>query len=367
MEFEGDILNSFARGTVGNVLGATVPTGSTDLIAAALGESIGGILGATCGVLVGMIGGGGDRKTNPLVAEAIADSDFFIANSASMPLLRAVGLPAEVASVVGVLVASVPSQLVKALSRENVRRLEENTLMEQLVLEEEEKERARNPLWMSFTKFLKNEPEVVEVVEPAPMPMPVKMDNIDLVEVFSDCTRWLAYDVLKTDFGGTLIWNGLLLDSSITGAIFGLMAAVSSQLYADVLYAVFRYGPTARQTQVFERSNIDWAAVYASRAVSTAALFGIYEFSQGPISRWIQGTLAGGVDGCVGSKNFDACIQTYINTNAPGPSAEAQFRALVVNLTIVVQRLQDIAVDTSLDDFKALGQSWLMALYGHAM
>jgi len=123
------------------------------------------------------------------------------------------------------------------------------------------------------------------------------MEPIEFVEVFSDCTRWLAYDVFQTDFGGTLLCNGLLLEPSLTGAIFGLVAAASSQLTADVLYAVYRYGPTAHQTQVFGQTHIDWAAVYATRAVSSAALFGVYEFSEDPISCWIQGTLVSGVYG----------------------------------------------------------------------
>jgi len=361
---ELDSFDSVARGAVTNVMSATVPTGSTDLIAAALGESIGGILGATCGVLVSMIGGKKGMKKNPLVAEAIADSDFFIANSASTPLLEAFGLPPALASVIGVVVASVPSQLVKAASRENERRLEEKTLMEQLLEEKRLEEEARNPFFKTFNRFFTSE-QTSQPQNISPKDMePAERSIIDLVEVFSDCTRWLAYDVLKTDFGATLMWNGLMLDSSLTGAFFGLLAAISSQVYADVLYAVFRYGPEERQKQVFARSNIDWLSVYASRAVSTAALFGVYEFSQGPISRYIQGTLAGGVDGCVGSKSFDLCLQTYIDTNAPGPSTEAQFRALVVNLSIVYQRLQDIAVDTSLDDFKALFHTWLVTAQG---
>lgn len=359
---ETDVFDTVARDTATNILGAAAPTSSTDLVAAALGESIGGILGATCGALVTMIGGQKGGKANPLVVEAIADSDFFIANSASMPLLRAAGVPPAIASIVGVVVASIPSQLVKASSQENERRMEEKLLMEKLLAEEKVKEEARNPF---FKQFLKSgEPKISDTVDQKDLEV-VKGGKLDLVEVFSDCTRWLAYDVLKTDFGETLMWNGLLLDTSLTGALFGLVAAISSQLYADLFYGVFKYGPEERQKKLSARSQLDWLAVYASRGVSTAALFGVYEFSQGPIAQAIQGTLAGGVDGCVGSSAFEACMQTYINTNAPGPSAEAQFRALVINLSIVYQRLQDIAGDTSLDDFKTLANEWFVSISGY--
>ena len=137
--------------------------------------------------------------------------------------------------------------------------------------------------------------------------------------------------------------DGLPLEAGVSGALFGILAAVSSQFYADILYGKFQYGPIEKQEAVFSRSVLDWVKVYASRAASSAALFGIYEESQSPIGRWIQGTLAGGVDGCIGSKEFDICLQTYIDTNAPGPSSEAQVRALVTNLVMVGQRLQDIA------------------------
>jgi len=365
---EIDMFDTVARGTVENVLYSSVPSSSTDLLAAALGESIGGVLGATCGVIVGMITGGGKKgmNTNPRVVEAIADGDFFIANSASMPLLAAVGLPPALASILGVIVASIPSQLVKASSKENERRIEEKTLMAQLLAEEEERlSEEDKSFFKSF--FARDKTDRKRSIELEDTKNLIEMEpgerenTIDLVEAFSDCTRWLAYDVLKTDFGGTLMWNGLLLDNSLTGAIFGLSASISSQLYADILYGVFRYGPEARQKQLFSRTKLDWLSMYSSRAFSTAVLFGVYEFSQGPISRYIQGTLAGGVDGCVGSAKFEACMQTYIDTNAPGPTAEAQFRALVINLSIVYQRLQDIAVDTSLDDFKALAHTWAVS------
>lgn len=158
---------------------------------------------------------------------------------------------------------------------------------------------------------------------------------------------------------GTLDWNGETLDLATTGALLGLFAGVSSRLYADILYGWFHYGPTIKQQEVRERTNPEWLSLYFSCAASSAALFGFYELSQRPISRWIQGTLAGGADGCIGSSSFDLCLQTYIDQNAPGPSSDAQFRALITNLYMVAQRINDVAMDTTtIDDVSALVRAW---------
>ncbi len=164
--------------------------------------------------------------------------------------------------------------------------------------------------------------------------------------------------VLQREFAGTLQWNNEFMDPAMTGAILGMLAAVSSRFYADVLYGRFSYGPNYKQEEVRSRTYEDWLSLYFTTAASAATLFGCYELSKGPIFRWIQGTLAGGVEGCIGSSSFDACLQTYIDQNAPGPSPEAQFRALATNLNMLGQRLQDIAVDTTFDDFVALGRAW---------
>jgi hypothetical protein len=163
----------------------------------------------------------------------------------------------------------------------------------------------------------------------------------------------------------TQLWSGQLsptninaFESSIVYALLGSLAAVSSRWYADVLYGRFCYGPVEKQKEVRRRSEAEWFSLYSSTAASAAVLFGCYEFFQLPIGFWIQGTLAGGVEGCVGSNSFDVCLQTYIDTNSPGPTSEAQIRALVTNLYAVWVRLQDIAVDTSADDIRALVRAY---------
>jgi hypothetical protein len=164
---------------------------------------------------------------------------------------------------------------------------------------------------------------------------------------------------------GSLEWNGEPLDLATTGALLGLFAGVSSRLYADILYGWFQYGPIGKQQEVRKRTNPEWLSLYFSCAASSAALFGFYELSQRPISRWIQGTLAGGADGCIGSTSFDLCLQTYIDQNAPGPSSDAQLRALITNLYMVGQRIQDVALDTTADDISALVRAWSVALISY--
>ena len=178
--------------------------------------------------------------------------------------------------------------------------------------------------------------------------------------------------MLKTEYGETVLsqlWmvgNQISvinpLQSAITFALLGSLAAVSARWYADVLYGRFCYGPIEKQREVRSRNAAEWFSIYSSTAASAAALFGCYEFFQLPIGRYIQGTLSGGVEGCVGSSKFDACMQTFIDTNSPGPTAEAQLRALVTNLYAVYIRLQDIAGDTTTDDMSALIRAWTVSL-----
>jgi len=178
----------------------------------------------------------------------------------------------------------------------------------------------------------------------------------------------LCISVLKTEYGEialSQLWNVHNtrieinpIESSVAYAVLGTLAAVSSRWYADVLYGKFCYGPQEKQKEVRTRTAAEWFSLYSSTAASSFALFGCYEFFQLPIGRYIQGTLAGGVEGCVGSLSFDSCLQTYIDTNSPGPTAEAQLRALLTNLYAVWIRLQDIAVDTSADDVSALVRAW---------
>jgi hypothetical protein len=350
---------------VSNVIDAAMPSSSTDLVAGAIGESVGGSCGAAATVLLTSLMNVSSNSTKTVtkseVTNAIADSDFFIVSSASLPLLTAVGLPPALASIGSVVFAAIPSQFVKLGQRQKERQLEEDTVLRELLDEEQLLQKRRRPTLRFPSPFRREKKPKSGVLEDL-SPVTTETTILDQVDIFADVTRWLEYKVLKTDFAGTIVLNGIILDPGQTGAVLGIFAAVSSQFYADVLYGrLFEYGPKSKQREVASRSTSEWIKVYASKAASSAALFGVYEKSQIPISRWIQGTLAGGVDGCIGSESFDICLQTYIDSNSPGPSPEAQARALLTNLMMLGQRLEDIAGDTTWDDMNSLLGAWAVS------
>ena len=164
--------------------------------------------------------------------------------------------------------------------------------------------------------------------------------------------------VLITEFADRSALQLNPFANGINGAVLGAIAGVSSQLYADILYGQFGTGPKSKQVEVRTRPISRWLLLYVETAATAASLFGIYELSQKPIGRYIQATLSGGVESCVGSNDFEACIETFLLDNAPGPSPEAQLRALAVNLNMVAVRLQDIAGDTTYDDIVVLVRAW---------
>ena len=371
-EGRAQAVDQVAKVAVSNVVDAALPSSSTDLVAAAVGESFGGIIGAATTLTVTSFLKPFDDEHDtdtehkipssqkPMITQAIADSDFFIANSASLPLLQAVGLPPGVASVGSVIFAAIPSQLVKIGAQRKQRLLEEEMELERLLAEEMEAERKKNWGNSFFGRITSIAGNKESVVNPTELVV-VEQNEIDTVEIFCDVTRWLEYSALQSNLGATMTWNGMPMDGFVGGVVFGIIAAISSQLYADFLYGAVQFGPKQKRDNLMSRTVLGWISLYSSRALNSATLFGFYEFSQGPISRLIQGTLAGGVDGCVGSESFDACLQTYIDTNSPGPSPEAQLRALITNVAMVGQRIQDVAADTSAEEMKALVGAWYVS------
>lgn len=105
------------------------------------------------------------------------------------------------------------------------------------------------------------------------------------------------------------------------------------------------FGNPEKREKTINRSLDGWASVYATKCLSTATLFGVYEGVRAPIARLLSQLLSGGVGGCVGSNDFDLCMETYLVDNPPSASLRADIRASVV------------AVINSLDSF-----SWLLPL-----
>lgn len=90
-------------------------------------------------------------------------------------------------------------------------------------------------------------------------------------------------------------------------------------------------------------------------------MFGVYELSRSPIRKVIMGFLADGVDGCVGSNDFNFCLETYMSENPPGADTEAQVRSFITALVGLADRI-GVFGDFDLDDF----ESWIsIALAAH--
>jgi hypothetical protein len=123
------------------------------------------------------------------------------------------------------------------------------------------------------------------------------------------------------------------------------MAAFSSQLYTDVLYLYSDFGNPMKREMTLNRSLEGWASIYVTKCINAATLFGVYEAVRGPTSRLLSQLVSGGVGGCVGSNDFDLCMQTYLIDNPPAASMQAEFRASIVSMM------------NSLDSF-----SWLLPL-----
>lgn len=199
----------------------TVPTTSTEVVAVTLGESIGGVIGAIFSVAINFVLRGGkandgsskssgsgrnDKSKKSLLSQGLADSDYFIANSASNSLLEAAGVPETVAKYSSVFIAAVPSQLVKVMPRLTQRE------MPLLVPDEQQQRSTTKPnaiqrFWKkSKNKKIENSKKIVPVAVAAATAAEAASSTtsltteaaavsaIDFVEVFADVTRWLEYE-----------------------------------------------------------------------------------------------------------------------------------------------------------------------------
>jgi hypothetical protein len=330
-----------------NVYGAVMPEDANDLVAIALGEGIGAVIGATATAIVTAIVTGFIRvlrmnsvNTQPnvlslassedIVSEAVADTEYFWTRAGLVPLLRSLGVSPAIARLTSVTLATVPYEVVKWQAKKEKERQAEDTLMDELLLAQQQKEQRQ--LWGGTARPTWVDPLKLESIERRP--------TIDVPEILSDVIKWLEYDVLKTDFGGQLIMDGKVLGSGPESAVFGFVIALSSQLYLDIIYCYTDYGPSQVTKETRKRSAADWFYLYINRCLGTATLFGVYESVSLPVSIALQGLLAGAVDGCVGSQDFNICLATFMADNPPQASPEAQFRALVIALVSLFDRVQ---------------------------
>ena len=171
--------------------------------------------------------------------------------------------------------------------------------------------------------------------------------QLDWVEIFADVVKWLQFDVLYTDFGnGQLLGSATIFRSFVAEsmlsqeqyislligsecAIFGIITALTSQIYSDVLYKYFKLGAVAKQESIQSRSALDWFTIYFSKIIYCAVLFGTYGALKDPTESIVMAVGSGGLDNCYGSMNYQYCVDTFVTNNPVGPTPEAQFRALV--------------------------------------
>uniref|UniRef100_A0A7S1Z2J1 Uncharacterized protein n=1 Tax=Trieres chinensis TaxID=1514140 RepID=A0A7S1Z2J1_TRICV len=370
------------------IVSTLVPQSATDVFAVALGEGIAGVIGAIStwgiGLLlrlrtdanaaavaatnavdeamkigVGQTFGsnlltrasqpnvGGNKMFDGLLSEAIADGDYFLTRAAAIPLLESVGIPRFAATLASVALATIPYELIKITNQQRKMREEEDRLFDEL-LGKQKKEEAKRLPWLAngrrkdkkMKSFLPTETISLDVTSSPGNWTTISSpaNEVDFVQIFADVTKWLEYDVLTNDFSGVLTFRGQVLDSGVESAVFGFLAVMSSQLYADNLYLYSDYGTKEATNEARNRKPETWASLYSTKCLNGAALFGVYETVRLPISKFIQTLLTGGVDGCIGSGDYELCVETYLVDNPTGESVEAEFRALFAAFVSVITR-----------------------------
>jgi hypothetical protein len=249
----------------GNVLDAMLPLTATDLLSVTLGEALAGAIGAAATFVVSSTWNRKKTVQSTPGKSVVADGDFFLASAAAFPLIQALGVPPVVSSIMTTLFASVPYELVKVGSRRRQQRLMEDNLLQQLL--DEQRKRDDSGMFRFVPRPLLGSASATKAVSLETLvPVGEASDNkLDFVEVFSDLVRWLEYGILMTDFGGRLS-----LLPGLESAVYGTLATLSSQVYADVLYAVFGFGGEQKRESVRSRTPSEWSALYLSQTLYAA-------------------------------------------------------------------------------------------------
>jgi len=314
-----------------------------------------------------------ERRTmvKGLVTEAVADSDYFLTKSAARNLFFAIGIPPAVAELASVLLATVPYEFVKLSAKQRQLRQEEDRLMDALLLEKQGTQRdqsktRKSGLWTpinggSNSGNLAEEREREKLIEKSTI-TPGSVNNLDFVELFSDLLKWLEFDVLDSDYSGTLRWNEQALNPGLESAIWGICVSVSSKLYADITYRYTTFGPEAKRMESRSRTYQGWIQKYLREAVTTGTLFGVYSAARFPIEKFLSELLSGGIEGCTGSKDFDLCMETYLTANPAMASQEAEIRSFLVAFSSFLDRIR-IDLDDGNVGFTELGRSLFVQLY----
>ena len=305
------------------------------------------------------------------MSDAMADSDYIITNVAVKEILSS--SMASVSPIVQTLIATsiaiIPYSIVKFNARKQQQKdeLRQQLLLQQLMQEEERiRQQQRESVqlgnvWKQLqialsifrsntrTISLDSRPNVTSTLFPSVSTsfLTSSTFQLDWVEIFADIVKWLQYDVLYADFGngqllGSIrIFRSFVAESMLSQeqyvsilvgtecAIFGIVTAVTSQMYTDVLYKYFRLGTDVKQEEINNRKALDWYAIYISKVIYCAILFGTYGALKDPTESIVMAVGSGGVDNCYGSINYQYCIDTFVANNPIGPTPEAQLRSLI--------------------------------------
>lgn len=177
---------------------------------------------------------------------------------------------------------------------------------------------------------------------------PVNFMGIDGVDTVADLIKWLEYDVLVADFADSLetldtttaAASAVASSSSssavattpsflaipsaeslteltgVTSALFGAVAALSSQIYRDATLSV-GYGTEAARAELAERTPRGWATTYVKATGSSALLFGGYETLRKPLTTLALEYVSGSAQACLGSTQYDQCVDVYLLDAVP--------------------------------------------------
>lgn len=349
-----------------NIFDAALPSTASDVVSVAAGEAMAGLIGAASSFGIarassssmaptafsspsssssssssskrGITSTSSAAATSTIkVSDAVADGDFLLTAAAAKQLLGAFGVSPFLASLAATALAIVPYSFVKVGARRRELEQQEARLMDQLLAEEQERNRRSlipmGQLNMVFGGEIMpwNQPMSSPVaVDPKLLtPITDEKPKLDMVETFADVAKWLAFDVLRSDFGGHLMWQGQVLFPGVESAVIGLVTGLTTQVYSDVLYANFGLGGDDKRNQIRSRTVRETTAAYLSKMIYCAVLFGVYDTVKIPAKFAVAALSSGGIDACVGSNNYSSCVATFVTNNPLGASPEAELRSLV--------------------------------------
>eukprot|EP00977_Amphora_coffeiformis_P010816 scaffold2536_cov169-Amphora_coffeaeformis.AAC.9 len=325
---------------------AALPMSATDIVTVSFSEAVSAVIAAAVSLCFSLLLRATSRRKKDRkqrvedIQKAVGNGDFLLAQATALPLLESLGLPPFVAATVCVVFAAVPAEIVKIAGRRKIDRLAaEDELFEYLLQREKEREQKKFPF--SFFPAKQDSlplPEMMAEWQKTADQMARVQKEALVVDIVADIIKWLGYSVLCNDLRGQIVYNGLPLFPGVESAAFGIMASLSAQVYADILYAYFGFGGEEKQEEVRSRTLISWACTYFTEAAYAGIFFGIYEFAQIPAMASVSAFLSGGAEACYGSQDFDVCLQTFESLNPPGASPEAQFRSLITTLASIWNR-----------------------------